>query len=72
MGKPFKVSEPAAKNVNEKKSAVAPAAGKAIVNSQKTGDPLPNASENSPAHEPVIPWPQPATGVDHKPMKGLK
>lgn len=67
--KPFRVAEPAAKNTNEKKSPVAEPAGKHIVSSLRTGDPLPAASKDVADHEPLIPWPQPATGVDHKPMK---
>lgn len=66
--KPFRVAEPAAKKTNGQAKAAEPA-GRHIVQSLRTGDPLPDASKDVADHEPLIPWPQPVLGVDHKPMK---
>ena len=69
MKPPFKIANVPAKNTNEMKAVVAPVAGKYIVRSLKTGDPLPEEENGVPYHEPEIPWPQPVDGVEHKPFK---
>jgi len=68
MAKPFKVTETSKTNTNEVKPIVQPDMGKAVVESQHTGEPLPDGSKDS-MREPRIPWPQPVLGVDHKPFK---
>lgn len=72
MGKPFKVVDVPAKNVNQTREVTAPPAGTHIIHSQQTGDPLPPAGADSVDHPPTIPWPQPANGVDRKPFKNTK
>ena len=57
MSKPFKIAQPPSVNKNETKPVAAPPAGKGIVNSRETGDPLPNTSTDTPDHPPIIPWP---------------
>jgi len=69
---PFRTDSPAAKSTNATTEPIAAAPGKAYVRSQRTGDPLPEPSSDSPGHSPPLKWPQPAPGVDHKPMKVSK
>jgi hypothetical protein len=59
---------PAAVNSGSQETAAAPA-GRQVVQSQRTGDPLPASSNDAPGHSPAIAWPQPAQGTDHKPMR---
>lgn len=68
MGKPFKINQPPAVNTNEMRPVLAEPAGRAMVRSGRTGDPLPAPSAGAPDHPPTIPWP-PAVAVEHKPMK---
>ncbi len=70
--KPFRVAQPPSVNCNETRAVSAPPGGKAIVRSRASGDPLPNASQDYPDHNPEIRWPQPAVGVDHMPFKTNK
>jgi hypothetical protein len=65
MRSPFKVHQPPSVNKNETKPVSAAPAGKAIVNSRETGDPLPNTSTDTPDHAPVIDR-GPAGGPDDK------
>lgn len=68
MGKPFRIN-PSAEPAKKDQGVAAPPAGKPVVHSRQTGDPLPTGDADTPSHSPRIPWPQPALGVDHKPMK---
>lgn len=65
--KPFRMNDAAP--VAAAKEAAAPVPGKFIVQSQKTGERLPDGRQDMPDHDPLIAWPQPALGVDRKPMK---
>lgn len=67
------MSKPPAVNKNETKAVAAPPAGKAIVQSRQSGDPLPPSSTDTPDHPPVIKWPA-AGGPDDKkiPYKNCK
>jgi len=67
MGNPFRPNKPTPSPDTGEKAA-APPPGKHIVQSQRSGDPLPAASADVPAHSPLIPWP-PAEPPAHKPMK---
>lgn len=67
MATPFRVNTPSPKPAAPQEP-VAPPLGKAVAHSRRSGDPLPLPSENSPDHEPLIPWPA-APGVTHKPMR---
>lgn len=55
MGNPSRLGQnaPPAATAKEPK---APPAGAGIVRSQRTGDPLPEASADSPGHSPIAPF----------------
>lgn len=65
------MNQPAASATNApapKREAAAPPPGVAFAKAQRTGEPVPDASADTPVHEKLIPWP-PAVAVAHKPMK---
>lgn len=62
----FKTKATPATNTNATRETPRQPAGKQIVHSRNTGDPLPTTGVAP--HDPPLPWP-PAVAVDHKPMK---
>lgn len=68
---PFKIT-PVPAAIVTPQQVPAPPHGVNIVRSNKTGDLLPEGSEDVPSKDPEIKFPQPADGVDHKPFKNLK
>ncbi len=69
MGKPFRIHEPAPP-AKKDQGAAAPPPGKQVARSRDTGDPLPGADKDTPAHSPTIPWPPPQ--ADPRPPMKLK
>lgn len=76
--KPYRLNDPAGKNVNPPAPVASPNPGKAIIESrEKTGDRLIDGSKDQ-AHAPQIPWPQPSQPfkdsppASRKPFKGTK
>lgn len=66
MRSPIRITPSPGSNANATREIVAPLAGKLIVNSRQTGDPLP-PTETVPDHAPAIPWP--AANNSHNPIK---
>ena len=71
MSKPYRMSDAAGKHINAPKPVVAPDKGKAVFESQKTGQPLPTGDKDI-ADAAQIPWPQPVNGVPKTPFKNTK
>lgn len=63
---PFRITQPAPA-VSTEREPIAPPSGQAVVRSQRTGDPLPLPTNESPGHSATIPWSTPVASP--KPFK---
>jgi len=71
MPSPFKIVPQNNTSVNATKEVAQPVAGKHILRSLRTGDPLPTPEDGECDADPEIVWPA-EHAVDHNPMKNLK